>query len=154
MTAPDSLSVCPPICPVAVVTLEPCEGADTYVNGKKVTEPSILRSGTARQKARATLCRWGQSAPRAVGIREGRALARGVRLEESLASGDTMERMGRGESLGLHFANIPGYKRGGAERVDLGQVRRPTEVWARGERRSSTERRSRGWFLGWEMLGV
>uniref|UniRef100_A0A8C5WBI5 plus-end-directed kinesin ATPase n=1 Tax=Microcebus murinus TaxID=30608 RepID=A0A8C5WBI5_MICMU len=31
----------------AVVTLEPCEGADTYVNGKKVTEPSILRSGTA-----------------------------------------------------------------------------------------------------------
>lgn len=31
---------------VAVVTLEPCEGADTYVNGKKVTEPSILRSGT------------------------------------------------------------------------------------------------------------
>lgn len=32
----------------AVVTLEPCEGADTYVNGKKVTEPSILRSGTDR----------------------------------------------------------------------------------------------------------
>ncbi|XP_036109723.1 kinesin-like protein KIF1A isoform X14 [Molossus molossus] len=29
----------------AVVTLEPCQGADTYVNGKKVTEPSILRSG-------------------------------------------------------------------------------------------------------------
>ncbi|XP_040828431.1 kinesin-like protein KIF1A isoform X9 [Ochotona curzoniae] len=29
----------------AIVTLEPCEGADTYVNGKKVTEPSILRSG-------------------------------------------------------------------------------------------------------------
>ncbi|XP_026523470.1 kinesin-like protein KIF1A isoform X3 [Notechis scutatus] len=29
----------------AVVTLEPCEGADTYVNGKKVTEPSILKSG-------------------------------------------------------------------------------------------------------------
>ncbi|XP_072724513.1 kinesin-like protein KIF1A isoform X1 [Ciconia boyciana] len=28
-----------------IVTLEPCEGADTYVNGKKVTEPSILRSG-------------------------------------------------------------------------------------------------------------
>ncbi|XP_067395126.1 kinesin-like protein KIF1A [Emydura macquarii macquarii] len=28
-----------------VVTLEPCEGADTYVNGKKVTEPSVLRSG-------------------------------------------------------------------------------------------------------------
>ncbi|EHH21830.1 hypothetical protein EGK_04983 [Macaca mulatta] len=35
----------PPTFPVAVVTLEPCEGADTYVNGKKVTEPSILRSG-------------------------------------------------------------------------------------------------------------
>ena len=34
-------------CPAAVVTLEPCEGADTYVNGKKVTEPSVLRSGTA-----------------------------------------------------------------------------------------------------------
>lgn len=28
-----------------VVTLEPCDGADTYVNGKKVTEPIILRSG-------------------------------------------------------------------------------------------------------------
>uniref|UniRef100_A0A8C3M5P8 plus-end-directed kinesin ATPase n=1 Tax=Chrysolophus pictus TaxID=9089 RepID=A0A8C3M5P8_CHRPC len=28
-----------------IVTLEPCEGADTYVNGKKVTEPSVLRSG-------------------------------------------------------------------------------------------------------------
>lgn len=35
----------PLICLAAVVTLEPCEGADTYVNGKKVTEPSILRSG-------------------------------------------------------------------------------------------------------------
>lgn len=35
------------MCLVAVVTLEPCEGADTYVNGKKVTEPSILRSGMA-----------------------------------------------------------------------------------------------------------
>ncbi|XP_008944136.1 PREDICTED: kinesin-like protein KIF1A, partial [Merops nubicus] len=30
-----------------IVTLEPCEGADTYVNGKKVTEPSILRSAFA-----------------------------------------------------------------------------------------------------------
>ncbi|XP_075773949.1 kinesin-like protein KIF1A isoform X2 [Pelodiscus sinensis] len=28
-----------------VVTLEPCDGADTYVNGKKVMEPSVLRSG-------------------------------------------------------------------------------------------------------------
>lgn len=37
-----------PLCRIAVVTLEPCEGADTYVNGKKVTEPSILRSGMAR----------------------------------------------------------------------------------------------------------
>ncbi|XP_035379974.1 kinesin-like protein KIF1A isoform X18 [Electrophorus electricus] len=27
------------------VILEPCEGADTYVNGKKVTEPTVLRSG-------------------------------------------------------------------------------------------------------------
>uniref|UniRef100_A0AAR2K8Z5 plus-end-directed kinesin ATPase n=1 Tax=Pygocentrus nattereri TaxID=42514 RepID=A0AAR2K8Z5_PYGNA len=27
------------------VILEPCEGAETYVNGKKVTEPTILRSG-------------------------------------------------------------------------------------------------------------
>ncbi|NXY50130.1 KIF1A protein, partial [Ceuthmochares aereus] len=32
-------------CGEVIVTLEPCEGADTYVNGKKVTEPSILRSG-------------------------------------------------------------------------------------------------------------
>nr|XP_033814587.1 kinesin-like protein KIF1A isoform X2 [Geotrypetes seraphini] len=28
-----------------VVTLEPCEGANTYVNGKKLSEPTILRSG-------------------------------------------------------------------------------------------------------------
>uniref|UniRef100_A0A8B9RDX6 plus-end-directed kinesin ATPase n=1 Tax=Astyanax mexicanus TaxID=7994 RepID=A0A8B9RDX6_ASTMX len=27
------------------VILEPCEGAETYVNGKKVTEPTVLRSG-------------------------------------------------------------------------------------------------------------
>ncbi|XP_041420916.1 kinesin-like protein KIF1A isoform X6 [Xenopus laevis] len=32
-------------CGSVVVTLEPCEGADTYVNGKKLTEPCILRSG-------------------------------------------------------------------------------------------------------------
>ncbi|XP_030826436.1 kinesin-like protein KIF1C [Camarhynchus parvulus] len=29
----------------AVVTLEPCEGAETYVNGKQVTEPVVLQSG-------------------------------------------------------------------------------------------------------------
>ncbi|XP_062993602.1 kinesin-like protein KIF1C [Elgaria multicarinata webbii] len=29
----------------AVVTLEPCEGAETYVNGKQVKEPLVLRSG-------------------------------------------------------------------------------------------------------------
>ncbi|XP_041031225.1 kinesin-like protein KIF1A isoform X8 [Carcharodon carcharias] len=28
-----------------IVILEPCEDADTYVNGKKVTEPTVLRSG-------------------------------------------------------------------------------------------------------------
>ncbi|NXD31570.1 KIF1C protein, partial [Spelaeornis formosus] len=28
-----------------VVTLEPCEGAETYVNGKQVTEPVVLKSG-------------------------------------------------------------------------------------------------------------
>ncbi|XP_068785625.1 kinesin-like protein KIF1C [Struthio camelus] len=28
-----------------VVTLEPCEGAETYVNGKQVTEPLVLKSG-------------------------------------------------------------------------------------------------------------
>uniref|UniRef100_A0A2K6B9V8 Kinesin family member 1C n=1 Tax=Macaca nemestrina TaxID=9545 RepID=A0A2K6B9V8_MACNE len=28
-----------------VVTLEPCEGAETYVNGKLVTEPLVLKSG-------------------------------------------------------------------------------------------------------------
>ncbi|XP_053314847.1 kinesin-like protein KIF1A isoform X1 [Spea bombifrons] len=32
-------------CGSVVVMLEPCEGADTYVNGKKLTEPCILRSG-------------------------------------------------------------------------------------------------------------
>uniref|UniRef100_A0AAR2L8T0 plus-end-directed kinesin ATPase n=1 Tax=Pygocentrus nattereri TaxID=42514 RepID=A0AAR2L8T0_PYGNA len=31
--------------PMGEVILEPCEGAETYVNGKKVTEPTILRSG-------------------------------------------------------------------------------------------------------------
>ena len=45
-TAPHGPPLRAPICPIAVVTLEPCEGADTYVNGKKVTEPSVLRSGT------------------------------------------------------------------------------------------------------------
>uniref|UniRef100_A0A674K7W7 Kinesin family member 1C n=1 Tax=Terrapene triunguis TaxID=2587831 RepID=A0A674K7W7_9SAUR len=29
----------------AIVTLEPCEGAETYLNGKQVTEPLVLRSG-------------------------------------------------------------------------------------------------------------
>lgn len=38
--------------PAVIVTLEPCEGADTYVNGKKVTEPSILRSGESLEPAR------------------------------------------------------------------------------------------------------
>ncbi|XP_041119618.1 kinesin-like protein KIF1A isoform X21 [Polyodon spathula] len=34
-------------CPLGEVSviLEPCEGAETYVNGKKVSEPTILRSG-------------------------------------------------------------------------------------------------------------
>ena len=52
----------PLLCLVAVVTLEPCEGADTYVNGKKVTEPSILRSGMDRGPAlllQEDLGRWG-----------------------------------------------------------------------------------------------
>uniref|UniRef100_A0A8B9KEL1 plus-end-directed kinesin ATPase n=1 Tax=Astyanax mexicanus TaxID=7994 RepID=A0A8B9KEL1_ASTMX len=31
--------------PNGEVILEPCEGAETYVNGKKVTEPTVLRSG-------------------------------------------------------------------------------------------------------------
>lgn len=31
--------------PSVVVTLEPCEGAETYVNGKLVTEPLVLKSG-------------------------------------------------------------------------------------------------------------
>ncbi|XP_069831593.1 kinesin-like protein KIF1A isoform X4 [Dendropsophus ebraccatus] len=32
-------------CGSVIVTLEPCEGADTYVNGKKVTDACVLRSG-------------------------------------------------------------------------------------------------------------
>ncbi|XP_041419357.1 kinesin-like protein KIF1A isoform X4 [Xenopus laevis] len=32
-------------CGSVVVTLEPCDGADTYVNGKKLTESCTLRSG-------------------------------------------------------------------------------------------------------------
>lgn len=31
--------------PSVVVTLEPCEGAETYVNGKLVIEPLVLKSG-------------------------------------------------------------------------------------------------------------
>ncbi|XP_046701678.1 kinesin-like protein KIF1A isoform X8 [Silurus meridionalis] len=31
--------------PMGEVILEPCEGAETYVNGKNVTEPTVLRSG-------------------------------------------------------------------------------------------------------------
>lgn len=29
------------------VVLEPCEGTETYVNGKRVTEPTVLRSGSS-----------------------------------------------------------------------------------------------------------
>lgn len=29
------------------VILEPSEGAETYVNGKKVTEPTVLKSGVS-----------------------------------------------------------------------------------------------------------
>ncbi|XP_036261982.1 kinesin-like protein KIF1C isoform X2 [Molothrus ater] len=36
---------CPDPSGEAVVTLEPCEGAETYVNGKQVTEPVVLNSG-------------------------------------------------------------------------------------------------------------
>lgn len=119
MTAPDSLSVCPPICPIAVVTLEPCEGADTYVNGKKVTEPSILRSGTARQKASATLCGWGRSTSRLWVFGKAEHWLNVPGWEESLAwSGKD----GMWRKPGLHFANIPGNKRGGFESVDVGQT--------------------------------
>ncbi|KFV06688.1 Kinesin-like KIF1A, partial [Pterocles gutturalis] len=41
-----------------IVTLEPCEGADTYVNGKKVTEPSILRSGGSPELAHQPSILW------------------------------------------------------------------------------------------------
>lgn len=30
--------------------MEPCEGAETYVNGKRVTSPIVLRSGTSLLK--------------------------------------------------------------------------------------------------------
>lgn len=30
-----------------MVTLEPCRGAETYINGKQVMEPQVLRSGIA-----------------------------------------------------------------------------------------------------------
>uniref|UniRef100_K7FAY6 Kinesin family member 1C n=1 Tax=Pelodiscus sinensis TaxID=13735 RepID=K7FAY6_PELSI len=36
---------CPNAAGEAIVTLEPCDGAETYVNGKLVTEPLVLRSG-------------------------------------------------------------------------------------------------------------
>lgn len=35
-----------------VVTLEPCEGAETYVNGRLVTEPLVLKSGRGRAPGR------------------------------------------------------------------------------------------------------
>ncbi|KAI2663532.1 Kinesin-like protein KIF1A [Labeo rohita] len=38
------------------VILEPCEGAETYVNGKRVTEPTVLRSEQARQERERTPC--------------------------------------------------------------------------------------------------
>uniref|UniRef100_A0A669CNY2 plus-end-directed kinesin ATPase n=1 Tax=Oreochromis niloticus TaxID=8128 RepID=A0A669CNY2_ORENI len=31
--------------PMGEIVLEPCEGAETYVNGKRVTEPTVLKSG-------------------------------------------------------------------------------------------------------------
>uniref|UniRef100_A0A671W1J7 plus-end-directed kinesin ATPase n=1 Tax=Sparus aurata TaxID=8175 RepID=A0A671W1J7_SPAAU len=31
--------------PTGEIVLEPCEGAETYVNGKRVTEPTVLKSG-------------------------------------------------------------------------------------------------------------
>uniref|UniRef100_A0A3B4EKU4 Kinesin motor domain-containing protein n=1 Tax=Pygocentrus nattereri TaxID=42514 RepID=A0A3B4EKU4_PYGNA len=37
-------SVCVCVC-VLVVTLEPLEGAETYVNGKQITEPTVLKQG-------------------------------------------------------------------------------------------------------------
>lgn len=40
LMAPFPLSLC-----AVVVTLEPCEGAETYVNGRLVTEPLVLKSG-------------------------------------------------------------------------------------------------------------
>ncbi|NXS22758.1 KIF1C protein, partial [Mystacornis crossleyi] len=36
---------CPDTSGEVMVTLEPCEGAETYVNGKQVTEPVVLKSG-------------------------------------------------------------------------------------------------------------
>lgn len=53
----------PVFVPQAAVVLEPCEGAETYVNGKRVTEPTVLRSGQevlaveiTRLEARSMLC--------------------------------------------------------------------------------------------------
>lgn len=43
LTAPPPLALCS-----VVVTLEPCEGAETYVNGRLVTEPLVLKSGRGR----------------------------------------------------------------------------------------------------------
>lgn len=38
----------PSLLHAVMVTLEPCEGAETYVNGKLVTEPLVLKSGRRR----------------------------------------------------------------------------------------------------------
>ncbi|XP_041317625.1 kinesin-like protein KIF1C, partial [Pyrgilauda ruficollis] len=43
LSAQDVLLLLSP--PEVVVTLEPCQGAETYVNGKQVTEPVVLKSG-------------------------------------------------------------------------------------------------------------
>ena len=41
-----------------VVTLEPCEGAETYVNGRLVTEPLVLKSGRGDRVLRALRAGW------------------------------------------------------------------------------------------------
>lgn len=35
---------------LVIVTLEPCERSETYVNGKRVAHPVQLRSGEAQRK--------------------------------------------------------------------------------------------------------
>lgn len=111
-----------------MVTLEPCEGADTYVNGKKVTEPSILRSGTTGWEAPGPPRRGPPPVLRAVGTWEdggGWGTDPVPAPSPLLAHGRATERA----VLCKHHQLL----KGGGRSADLWGVRGPVQVLAKGE---------------------